>query len=120
MRPARSSGRLVFRSISANVEEGPAASSQLWPPGPRLSVAENFVHRVVRQRHDVERSGGAGFDIGADTESIAEANRFALGRIELGDVVGDTILQAPVVDADLAAVSCEVEVEQVALVQCGS
>ena len=59
-----------------------------------LGDAANLVDGAVAERHDEQVAVRPGLDIGPDAEPRPEAKRLALGRIELGRVVGDAVRKA--------------------------
>src|SRR5919106_6612814 len=82
-------------------------------------LSKNLVDRAVRERHDEQIAVRAGLDVGADAEVSPKQQAFALGDVELVEVVGDAIFQSWIVDGDLTTVAGEIEVEQLSSQESG-
>src|SRR5688572_19051805 len=76
-------------------------------------LRENLEDRAFRQRYNEQVAVRAGLDVRHDTKIAADEQRFALGNLVLGQVVGHSVRQSWVVNAHGSAVSGDVEVEQV-------
>src|SRR4051794_27412356 len=105
----RSFTRLTLRAGG----DGPAPRS-LSPPD---LLAADLVHRPLRVGDDEQRAVRALPQVRRDAEVLAEEQRLALGELVLGEVVGDLVAQAPVVDVDLLAVVRDLHAEDVAVAQ---
>src|SRR5262245_17139298 len=90
-------------------------------PAPYLTslvrAAKDLVDRSTRQRDDVKRAARTRLDVGAHPKAGTEPHRLTFGRIELGQIVGDPILEARIIDADLAAIAGQVEAKEIAVVE---
>ena len=68
-------------------------------------MAEDLVDRAVRERDDIEISVWSRLNVRADAEAGAKQQTLTFGDVELGEVIGDAILQPWIINRDRASLA---------------